>query len=82
MVMLDQLVAGDHPYRRILDLIDLSHLCEPIASLDNAGRGANGFGIVTLFQCLLLPIHGGSERPRVAALPARKRGRQVLLRVR
>ena len=54
MVMLDQLVAGDHPYRRILDLIDLSHLCEPIASLDNAGRGANGFGIVTLFQCLLL----------------------------
>ena len=54
MATLNQLVSQDHPYRRILNLIDLSRLCEPIAGLDNAGRGANGFGIVTLFQCLLL----------------------------
>ena len=54
MVMLDQLVAKDHPYRRILDLVDFEQLCETIAKLDNPGRGAKGFGIITLFQCLLL----------------------------
>jgi len=54
MATLNQLVAKDHPYRKILRLVDLPRLCEPIASLDNTGRGAKGFGIVTLFGCLLL----------------------------
>ena len=54
MVMLDQWVAKDHPYRKALDRIDFERLCEPIANLDNTGRGAKGFGIVTRFQCLLL----------------------------
>ena len=54
MATLNQLVAEDHPYRKILNLIDLDRLCEPITDLDNADRGANGFGIVTLFKCLLL----------------------------
>lgn len=54
MATLNQLVAQDHPYRRLLALIDLPSLCEPIADLDKSGRGAKGFGVVTLFQCLLL----------------------------
>lgn len=54
MSTLDQLVPEDHPYRKMLNLVDFDQLCKPILSLDNTGRGANGFGIVTLFQCLLL----------------------------
>ena len=54
MATLNQLVASDHPYRKILELVDFERLCEPIVSLGNTGRGAKGFGIVTLFQCLLL----------------------------
>lgn len=54
MATLNQLVPGDHPYRKLLDLIDFQRLCEPIADLANTGRGAKGFGVVTLFQCLLL----------------------------
>lgn len=54
MVMLDQWVAGDHPYRKTLDLIDIERLCEPIVDLGHGGRGAKGFGVVTRFQCPLL----------------------------
>ena len=31
MATLNQLVSQDHPYRKILDLIDLGRLCEPIS---------------------------------------------------
>lgn len=54
MVMLDQLVPQDHPYRRVLNVVDMGRLCGPILDLDKPGRGAEGFGIVTLFRCLLL----------------------------
>ena len=54
MATLNQLVAKDHPYRKILELVDFERLCESIADLDHTGRGAKGFGVVTLFQCLLL----------------------------
>jgi len=54
MVMLDQLVPQDHPYRRILEVADMARLCGPIADLDRPGRGADGFGIMRLFRCLLL----------------------------
>ena len=54
-VSLDQLVDKNHPYRQLLAIVDFNKLCEPIRDLDNVGRsGANGYGIVTLFQCLLL----------------------------
>jgi len=55
LVSLDQLVDQDHPYRQLLAIVDFEKLCQPILDLDNVGRsGANGYGIVTLFQCLLL----------------------------
>ena len=47
-------LGDDHPYRKMLALVDFQDICKPILSLGNTGRGANGFGIVTLFQCLLL----------------------------
>ena len=55
MVSVDQLVDKNHPYRQLLAIVDFEKLCQPIHDLDNVGRsGANGYGIVTLFQCLLL----------------------------
>lgn len=54
MVMLDQLVPQDHPYHRVLEVVDMQRLCGPILELDKAGPGVDGFGIVRLFRCLLL----------------------------
>lgn len=54
MASFNPLVPGDHPYRKVFGLVDFQRLCEPIADLDNTGRVAKGFGVVTLYRCLLL----------------------------
>ena len=54
-VSLEQLVLQDHNYRKFLAAIDFEKLCKPLKKIDNHGSaGANGFGTLTLFKCLLL----------------------------
>ena len=72
LVMLDQLVPGDHPYRKILDLVDFERLCEAIVSLDNSRRGAKGFGVVTLFRCLMLQFIEDLSDRELAAVSCKR----------
>lgn len=54
-VSLEQLVCEGHRYRQLKGLVDWKALCRPLAELDNKGNvGADGYGIVRLFQMLLL----------------------------
>ena len=55
MVSLEQLVPREHRYRRLVALVDFRELCGPLRELDNTGQvGADGYGVVRLFQMLLL----------------------------
>ncbi len=55
MVSLDQLVPKDHTYRKFLLLINFKHLVTPLNKrVKNQQWGAIGYGMETLFKCLVL----------------------------
>lgn len=55
MVSLDDLVPSDHVYRKFLDLLNFDVLGARLNRFDNVGpAGPRGYGMETLFRCLLL----------------------------
>ena len=55
LISLEQLVASDPVYRKFLQLLDFTSIAEPLKKLENNQcHGAKGYGIETLFRCLLL----------------------------
>ena len=53
MVSLEGLVSKDHPYCRFKTLLNFAYVKESLRDLE-FDRGAEGYGIVRLFSCLLL----------------------------
>lgn len=55
MINLEDLVPEDHSYRKLLNLINFYHLTTPLRRLEkNQDIGCPGYGIESLFKCLLL----------------------------
>ena len=55
MVSLEQLVAAEHVYRKLLNLMDFKSIAGRLQKLEkNKTVGAKGYGIEVLFRCLLL----------------------------
>ncbi len=52
--LLESMVRADHPYRKILELVDFAELLKPLHKLYSA-KGAEGIAVETGFKCL--PIH-------------------------
>jgi hypothetical protein len=53
MVSLEDLVAKDHPYRKLMKLLDFQRIIRKL-KLEEAGVGATGYGKERLVYCLLL----------------------------
>ena len=57
MVSLEQLVPKGHSYRKYLELLNFKHLTTELRKKENEyTKGATGYGMETLFKCLLLQI--------------------------
>jgi IS5 family transposase len=52
--LLEQLVRKDHPYRKILSIVDFSKLCVPLHDCYSKDNGAPAYPVETAFKCLLL----------------------------
>jgi len=50
----EELVRTDHPYRKLLSIIDFSKFCKPLKSLLSEGKGCPGYNIESGFTCLVL----------------------------
>jgi len=50
----EELVRKDHPYRKLLSIIDFSKFCRPLKSLLNDGQGCPGYNIESGFIGLVL----------------------------
>lgn len=50
----EELVRLDHPYRKLLSIIDFSKFCKPLKSLLNEGKGCPGYNIESGFIGLVL----------------------------
>jgi len=57
MVTLDDLVGKNHPYRKLISLVNFEHLCLPLRKKLEAKGTLHGYGINTLFRCLLLQFY-------------------------
>lgn len=53
MVMLDNLVRKDHPYRRLKSLLDFDRMQRSV-KVEKSELGANGYGKQRLVMCLIL----------------------------
>lgn len=53
MVMLDNLVREDHPYRRLKSLLDFERIQRSV-KIEESELGANGYGKKRLIMCLIL----------------------------
>jgi IS5 family transposase len=53
MVMLDNLVSEDHPYRRLKTLLDFDRMQRSV-KIEESDLGANGYGKKRLVMCLIL----------------------------
>ncbi len=53
MVCLEDLVAKDHPYRKLKKLLDFKRIIRKL-KLEQAGVGATGYGKERLVYCLML----------------------------
>ena len=53
MVTLDELVRGDHPYRKLKELLDFEKIQQSV-KLKQAENGAIGYGKKRLIMCLIL----------------------------
>ena len=51
-----QLVGKDHPYRKILAIIDFRKLCAHLQKHNSNIHEHQGYGIITLFKALLLQL--------------------------
>lgn len=55
IINLEDLVSPDHSYRKFHKLIDFKQIEKRLKDIDTSGlSGRNGYGILQLFQCLLL----------------------------
>lgn len=52
--LLEQLVRKDHPYRKILSIVDFSRLCIPLHDCYCKDNGTYGYPVESAFKCLLL----------------------------
>lgn len=50
----EDLVRKDHPYRKLLSIIDFKEFCKPLSSLMNEDRGCPGYNIESGFAGLVL----------------------------
>jgi len=50
---IDELVTSNHPYRKILSLINFKQLTKPLRKLYST-NGRGGYPVETAFKCLLL----------------------------
>lgn len=50
----EDLVSKNHPYRKLLAIIDFKEICKPLQGLLNAKRGCSGYNIESGFAGLLL----------------------------
>ena len=50
----EDLVRKDHPYRKLLSIIDLKQLCKPLQGILNEKKGCPGYNIESGFAGLLL----------------------------
>ena len=50
----EDLVRKDHPYRKLLTIINFSKFCKPLKSLLVEGRGCPGYNIESGFTALVL----------------------------
>lgn len=53
MINLEKLVPADHVYRKTKNLLDFKSILKKLDKLEK-DNGAKGYGIKTLFLCLLL----------------------------
>jgi len=51
---IEDLVRPDHPYRKLLSIVDFRRLCKPLRSLFCEGRGRKGYHIESGFAALIL----------------------------
>ena len=54
MITQEQLVGKDHPYRKMLAIIDFRKLCVHLQKRNRNIHEQQGYGIFTLFKALLL----------------------------
>lgn len=52
--LLDQIVRKDHPYRKVLEIVDFTSLCKSLHDCYSSDSGIYGYPIETGFKCLLL----------------------------
>lgn len=52
--LLNQIVRTDHPYRKVLEIVDFTSLCKSLHDCYSLDSGASGYPIETGFKCLLL----------------------------
>jgi len=50
----EDLVRSNHPYRKLLKILDLKQLCEPLQCLLNKNKGCPGYNIESGFAGLIL----------------------------
>ena len=50
----EELVRKDHPYRKLLSIINFSKFCKPLKSLLVEDRGCPGYNIESGFTALVL----------------------------
>ena len=52
--LLEQIVRADHPYRKVLEIVDFTSLCKSLHDCYSADSGVYGYPIESAFKCLLL----------------------------
>jgi IS5 family transposase len=52
--LLEQLVRKDHPYRKILSIVDFNSLCKPLHDCYSNDTGVYGYPVESGFKCLLI----------------------------
>lgn len=52
--LLNQIVRADHPYRKVLEVVDFNSLCRLLHDCYSQDAGVYGYPIETGFKCLLL----------------------------
>lgn len=51
---IEDLVRPDHPYRKLLHIVDFKRLCKPLRTLFSENRGRKGYHIESGFAALVL----------------------------
>ena len=52
--LLEQIVRADHPYRKVLEIVDFISLCKSLHDCYSSDSGVYGYPIESAFKCLLL----------------------------